>query len=52
MFLLIFSWARCDKGMPLRSLQAMLGHRSMETTYRYIHLARTSLRQEIEATAL
>lgn len=43
---------RADKGMPLRSLQAMLGHRSMETTYRYIHLARASLRQEIEATAL
>ena len=43
---------RADKGMPLRSLQAMLGHKSMETTYRYIHLARTSLRQEIEATAL
>ena len=43
---------RADKGMPLRSLQAMLGHKSMETTYRYIHLARASLRQEIEATAL
>ena len=43
---------RADKGMPLRSLQAMLGHKSMETTYQYIHLARASLRQEIEATAL
>ncbi len=43
---------RADKGMPLRSLQAMLGHRSLETAYRYLHLARSSLRQEVEATAL
>ena len=43
---------KVDKGMSIPTLKELLGHRKMETTYKYIHLAKTSLRQEQEATAL
>ena len=32
--------------------EEVLGHRRMETTYKYIHLDRTNLRQEMEQGAL
>ena len=43
---------KADKGMSLTDLQAILGHRRLETTYKYLHLAKTSLRDQMEATAL
>lgn len=43
---------KADKGMSLTDLQAILGHRRLETTYKYLHLAKTSLREQMEATAL
>jgi len=43
---------KVDKGMSLTDLQAILGHRRLETTYKYLHLAKTSLRDQMEATAL
>lgn len=43
---------KADKGMSLTDLQAILGHRRLETTYKYLHLAKTSLREQMEATSL
>jgi site-specific recombinase XerD len=43
---------KADKEMLLNDLQAILGHRRLETTYKYLHLAKTSLRDQMEATAL
>jgi site-specific recombinase XerD len=43
---------KIDKGMTLPNLQELLGHKKMETTYKYVHLAKTSLRQQQEDTAL
>jgi site-specific recombinase XerD len=43
---------KADKGMSLTDLQAILGHKRLETTYKYLHLAKTSLRDQMEATAL
>ena len=36
----------------LNQLKEVLGHRRMETTYKYVHLDRTNLRQEMEQGAL
>lgn len=47
-----FGTHKVDKGMTIPSLQELLGHKKMETTYKYVHLAKTSLRQQQEATAL
>lgn len=43
---------KIDKGMSLPNLKELLGHKQMETTYKYVHLAKTTLRQQQEATAL
>jgi hypothetical protein len=34
------------------SWRGLLGHRQMETTYKYVHLDRTNLRAEMEQGAL
>lgn len=47
-----FGTHKVDKGMSLPNLKDLLGHRRMETTYRYVHLAKTNLRQQQEQTAL
>lgn len=43
---------KAKKGMSIASLKELLGHERMETTYRYVHLAQTSLRDEQERTGL
>ena len=40
------------KGMTLKELQYLMGHKKAETTLRYVHLATTRLKEAQEATAL
>jgi integrase/recombinase XerD len=47
-----FGTHKVDRGMTLPALQELLGHKKMETTYKYVHLAKSSLRQQQENTAL
>jgi len=39
-------------GLKINQLKEVLGHRRMETTYKYVHLDRTNLRAEVEQGAL
>jgi integrase/recombinase XerC len=39
-------------GLKINQLKDVLGHRKMETTYKYVHLDRTTLKREMEAGAL
>src|SRR3712207_3771579 len=43
---------KVDRGMTIPALKELLGHKQMETTYKYVHLAKTTLRQQQESTAL
>jgi integrase/recombinase XerC len=47
-----FGAHKADKQMSLASLQELMGHKKKETTLKYIHLAKTNLRQEMVNTAL
>jgi site-specific recombinase XerD len=47
-----FGAHKADKQMSLATLQALMGHKKKETTLKYIHLAKTNLRQEMVQTAL
>jgi site-specific recombinase XerD len=47
-----FGAHKADKQMSLASLQELMGHKKKETTLKYIHLAKTNLRQEMVQTAL
>ena len=47
-----FGAHKADKNMSLASLQELMGHKKKETTLKYIHLAKTNLRQEMVQTAL
>ncbi len=47
-----FGTHKVDKGMSIPNLKELLGHRKMETTYKYVHLAKTTLRQQQIDTAL
>ena len=47
-----FGTHKVDRGMTIPALQSLLGHKKMETTYKYVHLAKTTLRQQQESTAL
>jgi integrase/recombinase XerD len=47
-----FGAHKADKHMSLATLQALMGHKKKETTLKYIHLAKTNLRQEMAQTAL
>ncbi len=47
-----FGTHKVDMGMTIPNLRELLGHKKMETTYKYVHLAKTTLRQQQEATAL
>jgi len=43
---------KADKQMGIPTLQELMGHKKKETTLKYIHLAKTNLRQEMSQTAL
>jgi site-specific recombinase XerD len=47
-----FSTHQIHNGLKLNQLKEVLGHRRMETTYKYVHLDRTNLRAEMEQGAL
>jgi len=47
-----FSTHQIHNGLKINQLKDVLGHRRMETTYKYVHLDRTNLRQEMEQGAL
>jgi integrase/recombinase XerC len=47
-----FGAHKADKQMSLATLQELMGHKKKETTLKYIHLAKTNLRQEMVQTAL
>jgi site-specific recombinase XerD len=47
-----FATHQIHNGLKINQLKEVLGHRKMETTYKYVHLDRTNLRQEMEQGAL
>jgi site-specific recombinase XerD len=47
-----FGAHKADKHISLATLQELMGHKKKETTLKYIHLAKTNLRQEMVQTAL
>jgi site-specific recombinase XerD len=47
-----FGAHKADKHMGIATLQQVMGHKKKETTLKYIHLAKTNLRQEMVDTAL
>jgi integrase/recombinase XerD len=47
-----FGAHKADKNMGIATLQELMGHKKKETTLKYIHLAKTNLRQEMLQTAL
>lgn len=47
-----FSTHQIHNGLKINQLREVLGHRRMETTYKYVHLDRTNLRAEMESGAL
>jgi integrase/recombinase XerC len=47
-----FATHQIHNGLKINQLKEVLGHRKMETTYKYIHLDRTNLRAEMEQGAL
>jgi site-specific recombinase XerD len=47
-----FATHQIHNGLKINQLKEVLGHRKMETTYKYVHLDRTNLRAEMEQGAL
>ena len=47
-----FGAHKADTHMSLATLQELMGHKKKETTLKYIHLAKTNLRQEMVQTTL
>jgi site-specific recombinase XerD len=47
-----FSTHQVNNGLPVPQLKEILGHRKLETTYKYVHLVRTNLREGMEKGAL
>jgi integrase/recombinase XerC len=47
-----FGAHKADKQMGIATLQELMGHKKKETTLKYVHLAKTNLRQEMVQTAL
>jgi len=47
-----FATHQVHNGLKINQLKEVLGHKKMETTYKYVHLDRTNLRQEMEQGSL
>ncbi len=47
-----FGTHKIDKGMSIATLQELMGHKKKETTLKYIHMAKTNLREEMVQTSL
>jgi site-specific recombinase XerD len=47
-----FATHQIHNGVKINQLKEVLGHRKMETTYKYVHLDRTNLRAEMEQESL
>ena len=47
-----FGTHKIDRGMSIATLQELMGHRKKEATLKYIHMAKTNLRQEMVNTTL
>jgi site-specific recombinase XerD len=47
-----FSTHQINNGLPVPQLKEILGHKKLETTYKYVHLVRTNLREGMEQGAL
>jgi site-specific recombinase XerD len=47
-----FATHQVHNGLKINQLKEVLGHKKMETTYKYVHLDRANLRQEMEHGAL
>ncbi len=47
-----FATHQIHNGLKLNQLKEVLGHKKMETTYKYVHLDRTNLRQSMEEASL
>jgi integrase/recombinase XerC len=47
-----FSTHQIHNGLKVNQLKEILGHKRMETTYKYVHLDRTNLREGMETVAL
>jgi site-specific recombinase XerD len=47
-----FSTHQVASGLPPPQFKEMLGHRKLETTYKYVHLVKTGLRENMEKGAL
>src|SRR3954452_4379808 len=47
-----FATHQIHNGLKINELKEVLGHRKMETTYKYVHLDRTNLRTDMENGAL
>jgi integrase/recombinase XerD len=46
-----FATHQIHNGLKINQLKEVLGHRKVETTYKYVHLDRTNLRAEMEPGA-
>lgn len=47
-----FATHQIHNGLKVNQLQAVLGHKKMETTFKYVHLDRTNLREAMERGGL
>jgi site-specific recombinase XerD len=47
-----FATHQIHNGLKINQLKEVLGHKKMETTYKYVHLDRTNLRTDMENGAL
>jgi integrase/recombinase XerD len=47
-----FATHQIHNGLKLNQLKEVLGHKKMETTYKYVHLDRTNLRASMEEASL